>query len=616
MAEDDRGVGHVFLCYAREDSHMVDLLQRKLEDADIPVWRDKASIWPGEDWRAAIRHAIRDQALAFIVCFSRQSLSRDLSYQNEELTLAIEQLRLRRPERPWLIPVRFDACDVPDYDLGGGRSLAWIQRADLFGQSAEGEAALLVRSVRRILGIDFGASPDSGKPPGEQPRYLSEAEVAAAGQGRPTTSARQVAGSPAGAVIASRPLPGHIRASLDSPSPNVRVGAVHDLGTLLAGADPGLALAARQALEQIADADNPAVATVSRRYLNAAQSHRDESYIARPPPVSGVVSSSQLLVVTESLRGQSLRIWDAVSGARKAKMKGHCGIAGGYDAAAFSPDGSLLATGFNETARIWDVATGAALATPIGHQNVVCRVRFSPDGALLATVGCYEPTVRIWDSSTGAARATLVGSAGPGPDVAFSPDRTLLAAAAETAQVWDIATGAVRATLQGPANSIMAVAFSPDGTLIATGSVDETARIWEAATGAVRASLIGHQGPVRRVAFSPDSALLATIDDRATLRIWDAAAGASRVTRTGPIWGAALAPYGKLKAFTYEATSIVATNKYESDGMAFSPDGALLATFGDGNVVRIWDAATGAHRGILKNYTGFVRAVVFIAGNL
>jgi hypothetical protein len=39
---------------------------------------------------------------------------------HEELLLAIDQLRLRRPDDPWLIPVRFDNCNVPELELGAG----------------------------------------------------------------------------------------------------------------------------------------------------------------------------------------------------------------------------------------------------------------------------------------------------------------------------------------------------------------------------------------------------------------------------------------------------------------------------------------------------------------
>lgn len=62
--------GHVFISYVREDADRVGQLQRALQVAGIPVWRDTADLWPGEDWQAKIRSAITDNALVFIACFS------------------------------------------------------------------------------------------------------------------------------------------------------------------------------------------------------------------------------------------------------------------------------------------------------------------------------------------------------------------------------------------------------------------------------------------------------------------------------------------------------------------------------------------------------------------
>lgn len=144
--------GHAFLSYVREDSLAVDRIQRVLEAAGVRVWRDTADLWPGEDWRARIREAITGDALAFIVCFSRNSIGRERSFQNEELALAVEQLRQRRPGAPWLMPVRLDDCVIPDLDIGGGRTLASIQRADVFGHRYDEGIARLVAAVLRILG--------------------------------------------------------------------------------------------------------------------------------------------------------------------------------------------------------------------------------------------------------------------------------------------------------------------------------------------------------------------------------------------------------------------------------------------------------------------------------
>ena len=157
MADDLKVPGHAFLSYVHEDSAAVDQLARVLRAAGISVWRD-SDLNPGDDWRARIRRAITQEALAFIVCFSGNSISKEASYQREELTLAIEQLRLRNPGIPWLLPVRLDECAIPEPDVGAGRTLASIQRADLFGARREEELARLIATVLHILGRRRGAA--------------------------------------------------------------------------------------------------------------------------------------------------------------------------------------------------------------------------------------------------------------------------------------------------------------------------------------------------------------------------------------------------------------------------------------------------------------------------
>jgi hypothetical protein len=163
--------GHAFISYVREDSQHADRLQRTLEAAGIPVWRDTAELWPGEDWRAKIRRSITDHTLVFIACFSRAGIARGKSYQNEEVLLAIEQLRLRPPDTGWLIPVRFDECEIPDYDIGPGRTLASIQRADLFGTQSDENAQRLVRIILATLGISSPTAAETSAMPAWTPRF-------------------------------------------------------------------------------------------------------------------------------------------------------------------------------------------------------------------------------------------------------------------------------------------------------------------------------------------------------------------------------------------------------------------------------------------------------------
>ena len=97
---------HAFVSYVRQDSAKVDELCRLLDAAEVPYWRDRKSLAPGDAWKSKIREAIQTDSLAFLACFSAQSEARDRSMMNEELTLAVEEYRKLSPGKTWLIPVR------------------------------------------------------------------------------------------------------------------------------------------------------------------------------------------------------------------------------------------------------------------------------------------------------------------------------------------------------------------------------------------------------------------------------------------------------------------------------------------------------------------------------
>ena len=67
---------------------------------------------------------------------------------------------------------------------------------------------------------------------------------------------------------------------------------------------------------------------------------------------------------------------------------------------AFSPDGSLLASGSGYpdgyTIRLWDASTGEQTGTLMSYVNSVAFVAFSPDGSLLASGG-NDDIIRLWE---------------------------------------------------------------------------------------------------------------------------------------------------------------------------------------------------------------------------
>lgn len=143
---------HAFVSYVHEDSAEVDKLCTVLEAAKIPYWRDRTSLGPGDAWKAKIREAIRGGSLVFLACFSENSRAKDKSHMNEELTIAVEEYRKMPPGRTWLIPVRFDSGDVPEWDLGAGRTLSDLNYSDLFGDGYAAQAASLVTTIHGVMG--------------------------------------------------------------------------------------------------------------------------------------------------------------------------------------------------------------------------------------------------------------------------------------------------------------------------------------------------------------------------------------------------------------------------------------------------------------------------------
>jgi HEAT repeat protein len=119
-------VAHVFISYVRENRDVVDRLASELRDRGVTVWLDRNNIYPGTRWRYAIRKAIQSGNF-FIACFSKESNERDETHMNEELTIAIDRLRKRSPEKAWFIPVVINETQIPSRFISEVEELSDIQ---------------------------------------------------------------------------------------------------------------------------------------------------------------------------------------------------------------------------------------------------------------------------------------------------------------------------------------------------------------------------------------------------------------------------------------------------------------------------------------------------------
>ncbi len=102
----------VFICYEKGDAERTREIYDYLSDLGADPWRDKEKLVIGDNWEVEIQKAVRD-ADAFVVCFS--SAFDKVGFRQQEVRWAMEALRLRPPDRGFVIPFMLAPCELPDW---------------------------------------------------------------------------------------------------------------------------------------------------------------------------------------------------------------------------------------------------------------------------------------------------------------------------------------------------------------------------------------------------------------------------------------------------------------------------------------------------------------------
>lgn len=342
---------------------------------------------------------------------------------------------------------------------------------------------------------------------------------------------------------------------------------------------------------------------------------------------------------------RTARIWDAATGAEIKCFDGHPDRVTCVD---FSPDGDRLAIACaDSTCRVVNVTDGQEMfrAThsriplsedrgPAYRAAMRTLLAFSPDGQALVSGG-WDGMVRIWDVRTGSERKAWQSHA----DIIYLAltrgGREILSigAPAFEPKLWDVGTGVLirtipktdacgsilgssalpvyggtslsiegnkgRVILNGHTRVVIAADLSPDGRLAVSGSEDCSLRLWDVARKTHQVSACDHEGDevlVHAVTFSPDGRQFACgcFNDTGTLRgagmvkVWDAS--------TGQILQSLRAHVGRIRQ------------------VAFSPDGARIASAGEDGLLNVSDCQTGKAVLRIEADSKYVRSVVYGRG--
>lgn len=142
-----------------------------------------------------------------------------------------------------------------------------------------------------------------------------------------------------------------------------------------------------------------------------------------------------------------------------------------FHAVAPGPDGARVAVGCNATVSCWWPAGGEVRV--VDHLGTrVHAVAFDPAGRELAAAFGYG--ARVYDLDAGRVRLNLTGHQGMVWKVAYTPDggRLVTASSDGTVRFWDAATGACRGVFDWQLGRVRCMAVSPDGLTVACGGQD------------------------------------------------------------------------------------------------------------------------------------------------
>jgi WD40 repeat protein len=257
--------------------------------------------------------------------------------------------------------------------------------------------------------------------------------------------------------------------------------------------------------------------------------HQSSTGLPGSQPVYGVAFSRDGKSVATANGDGTVGLWEAASGQNivvlPAIIPYPYQLSNG--SVAFDSTGAYLATSYDaSTVELRHAATGQVIST-VGTQGAwINSLAFSPDGTLLATGSAASSLgsglVNLWNIPGGTLFRTLAHANTGDGALAFANDQLASVNTDGTVTLWDIAAGTGGTILDNAKTNVQSIAFKPDGSQLMSGNADGTVTIWDRASLRITMTLDtgAGGGKVPAVAFSPSATKRAIACGGTNLVLW------------------------------------------------------------------------------------------------
>lgn len=253
----------------------------------------------------------------------------------------------------------------------------------------------------------------------------------------------------------------------------------------------------------------------------------------------------------------------------------------------------------NGSIYVLNILSGELIGAIEGHTDIVTTLSLSPDRLWLAS-GSLDRTLRIWDVEKSIdalcdignhalnCYLALEGHDNRVCDIVFSGDGALVVSAStdSTVKIWSMETGDCLHTLSGHSSLVSSISISDKYHMIASASGDAAFRLWDLQDGTCIENVQWESGPVVICDFveitSSKQYLLTAhaqlVQQEARILLWDVLD-----KETGWVDGRLSAPKFAIDDLRGRPTSISSTN---TDGSS-----SLLAACCSDGSVHVWDVS-------------------------